>query len=453
MYKLALGFHWSCNSFAAVLAFGFIAKLFLARRVVLDELSSPTTASPAGLLCMTLDVVFAGRGTIGMLMVSASSAIHLCIAIWFIYMALAYHIMPDPSWFPNTTGIGISAVKIWLYYPMFGHFLMAISLTLNFFFFPVSLIRVAMNRKISATVGWMQMSAPNISLYALTIMAQPSFEEEHPDITSFQRMHRRVYLPLMHVLFGLCLLGMFAAVTSLVVRWPEFSKVPFSPAHAAFCCPTLSHVNAIQAYRTAINSFSTLPPDSSFRLIIYWYWIICLVSGTFLTVIIAAKFLYSLPAWTHIDLSDEIEPPAPYETAMSLTNMIATGETLIQSFVSPAILQANETGVLVFTRDAHGNQRYVRTRKVTALGFEPMMNMVEMERERELLLEWVGQNPPRLRHRTLSVPGIDFSYAQAGPGLGAYGADEERASQWISRSRRRANTYDARQSSDRRGRS
>lgn len=58
-----------------------------------------------------------------------------------------------------------------------------ISLSLNFFFFPVSLIRVAVNRKISATVGWMQMSAPNVSLYAMTLMAQPSFEEEHPDIT------------------------------------------------------------------------------------------------------------------------------------------------------------------------------------------------------------------------------------------------------------------------------
>jgi hypothetical protein len=97
-------------------------------------------------------------------------------------MALAYHIMPDPSWYPNTVGIGMSAVKTWLYYPMSGHFLMAISLSLNFFFFPISLIRVALNEKISATVAYMQMSAPAISLYALTIMAQPSFEQEKPDI-------------------------------------------------------------------------------------------------------------------------------------------------------------------------------------------------------------------------------------------------------------------------------
>ena len=230
-----------------------------------------------------------------MLVVTVSSTIHLCIAIWFIYMALAYHIMPDPSWFPNTTGIGISAVKTWLYHPMAGHFLMAvsycrdlkktgysvllvanepnfspqISLSLNFFFFPISLIRVALNRKISATVGWMQMSAPNVSLYALTIMAQPSFEEEHPDINSYQKMHRKIYLPLMHGLFSLCLVGMAASICSLIVRWKDFRKMQFSPAHIAFCVPTLSHANAIQAYRASINSFSTMPPDCLFRRSLY----------------------------------------------------------------------------------------------------------------------------------------------------------------------------------------
>lgn len=99
--------------------------------VVFDELSSPTTASPAGLLCMTLNVVFAGRGMLGLIVVTTASCVHLCLAIWFIYTALAYHIMPEPSWFPNTTGIGISAVKIWLYHPMAGHFLMAVRLNLQ----------------------------------------------------------------------------------------------------------------------------------------------------------------------------------------------------------------------------------------------------------------------------------------------------------------------------------
>ena len=126
MYQVAVHFHFACSCFAGLLAFSFIAKIILAPKVVFDNLSSPTTASPAGLLCMTLNIVFAGRGVVGMFVVSAVSCIHLCLAIWFLYMALAYHIMPEPSWFPNTTGIGLSAVKTWLYHPMAGHFLMAV---------------------------------------------------------------------------------------------------------------------------------------------------------------------------------------------------------------------------------------------------------------------------------------------------------------------------------------
>lgn len=267
------------------------------------------------------------------------------------------------------------------------------------------------------------MSAPNISLYALTIMAQPSFEEEHPDVTDFQKVHRMVYLPCMHFLFVLCVIGMLASCASLIVRWKEFRKLPFSPAHAAFCNPTLSHANAVQSYLAAVNSFSSLPPHSLFTSALYYYWVFFLVAGTGVTLVVASKFLYSLPKWTHFDDAvDEIEPPAPYETSMTATNLISTGETLVQPFVSPAILQANETGALVLTRDAQGHQHYRRTRKVTALGFEPIMDALSMERERDVLLDWVGKNPPRRRHRTLSVPGIDFSYgAHIGTGSGVYG--------------------------------
>ena len=118
MYKLALDFHRACSTAGAVLASFFFMKLLIASRVVFDELGSPTTATPAGLICQTLDVVFAGKGVIGQAIVTFSATTHLCIAIWFIYMALAYHIMPEPSWFPNSVSIGISAVKIWLYYPV-----------------------------------------------------------------------------------------------------------------------------------------------------------------------------------------------------------------------------------------------------------------------------------------------------------------------------------------------
>lgn len=133
-------------------------------------------------------------------------------------------------------------------------------------------------------------------------MAQPSFEEENPDINSFQRMHRFVYLPCMHFLFGLCILGMLASVTSLLTRWKDFKRLPFSPAHAAFCAPCLSHANAVQAYRAAVNSFSDLPSGSVFLVSLYIYWVIVLVGGSCVTLYVGARFLSSLPKWTHLDL-------------------------------------------------------------------------------------------------------------------------------------------------------
>jgi len=401
-YKIAVNFHYVCSTLSGILAISFFAKILLARRVVIDEMSSPTTSSPAGLICMTMVCVFAGRGWVGQVLVSLAATMHLCLVIWYIYMALAYHILPEPSWYPNTVGVGLSAVKTWLYYPLPGHFLMAISLSLNFFFFPISLIRVALNNKISAPVCWIQMSAPSISLYALTIMAQPSFQEDHPDVTKFQQVHRMVYLPCMHFLFILCLTGFCSSVQSLWTRWDNFKKKEFSPAHAAFCFPTLAHANAVQAYRGAIDAFSDIRPGSPFKILIYTYWVLILVGGTITTVIITAKFFYCLPTWTQINVDDEVEPPAPSETLIA--DVITTGETLRQNFVSPAVLQANETGVLV--RDGRG--RYVRTRKLTAIGFEPMMSWSEMAEERDALLDWVEKNPARRRKRTLSVPGIDF---------------------------------------------
>lgn len=126
MYRLALGFHFACKIFAGFLSMLFVLKVLFYTRTVLDEMSSPTTASPAGLLCMTTVCVFAGRGAIGQFMVTSAACVHFCLVVWFVYMALAYRIMPDPSWFPNTVGVGLSAVKTWLYYPMPGHLLMAV---------------------------------------------------------------------------------------------------------------------------------------------------------------------------------------------------------------------------------------------------------------------------------------------------------------------------------------
>eukprot|EP00934_Nitzschia_sp_Nitz4_P006878 Nitzschia sp. Nitz4//scaffold17_size182527//147575//151746//NITZ4_001877-RA/size182527-snap-gene-0.302-mRNA-1//-1//CDS//3329539409//6868//frame0 len=440
MYQVALYFHYSCNVFAGLLALCLVIKVILATTLVLDEMSSPTTASPAGLLCMTTVCVFAGRGEIGQFMVSTAALVHFFLVIWFMYIALAYRIMPDPSWFPNTVGVGLSAVKTWLYYPFIGQCLMAISLLSNFFFFPISLIRVMMNIKISATVGWMQMSAPAISLYALTIMAQPSFPEEHPDVTAFQRVHRMIYLPCMHFMAALSILGFLASCHSLYGRWGEFYKREFSPAHAAFCFPVLSHANALQAYRGAIISFSDIHPHSWRMIILYSYWFGVLLSGTVATVWITARFLLCLPKWTNLDLSDEEEPPKPSETILQMRDLLTAGETMNQPFVSPAVLQANETGALVLASSGpDGARRYVRTRRLRALGFEPTMEWSEMQEERELLLEWVGKNPPKRRHRTLSVPGVDFSYG-AGFGTGNSGVYGSMSASPQTLPRRRADT-------------
>uniref|UniRef100_A0A6U6DSM2 Uncharacterized protein n=1 Tax=Odontella aurita TaxID=265563 RepID=A0A6U6DSM2_9STRA len=440
MYRVAVNFHYVCSTVAGILVMVFFAKIALAWRVVLDELSSPTTSSPAGLICMTMVCVFAGRGWIGQALVTAAAAMHLCIVIWFLYMALAYRILPDPSWYPNTVGLGLSAVKTWLYYSTPGHFLMAISLILNIFFFPISVYRVTLNKKISAPVGWIQMSAPAVALYSLTIMAQPSFEEEHPDVTAFQRMHRMIYLPSMHFMFILSVIGAFSSAQSLYARWDSFSQKEFSPAHAAFCFPTLAHANAIQAYRGAIDSFSNIKPGSPFKILIDTYWLFVLLGGTIATIVITARFFKSVPSWTLVDVEEEEEPPAPRDTLLVAADGILAGDTMRQNYVSPAVLQANETGVLVALPRDHGHVRYVRTRKVTALGFDPIMSLLELDIERETLLEEVAKNPPRRRKRTLSVPGVDFNYGYGDFGIGNAGVFDAEVGQGSEWTRNRAQT-------------
>lgn len=266
------------------------------------------------------------------------------------------------------------------------------------------------------------MSAPAAALCSLTIMAQPSFSEEYPDITQFQRVHRMLYLPVMHFLFATCLIGAVSSVHSLTVRWDGFIQKKFSPAHAAFCFPTLSHANAIQSYRSAIIAFSDLQSNEIFMRALNIYWIIALSCGSLITVVITTKFFYMLPSWTKVDVENEPEPPAPSETIMS--EVILAGQTLRQNFVSPAVLQANEAGVLVRVPGHRGARaRYARTRNVTALGFEPIMDLIELNTERDKLLEYVAKNPPRQRTRTLSVPGITAGIANFGVNnRGVYGS-------------------------------
>jgi len=169
-------------------------------------------------------------------------------------------------------------------------------------------------------------------------------------------------------------------------------------------------VNAVQAYRGAIDTFSDIHPKSPIKIAIFIYWMTTLILGTITTIVITTRYFYMLPSWTRVDVADEIEPPPPNETLMS--EVILAGEKLRQDFVSPAVLQANEAGALVRLPGREG--KYVRTRRVTALGFEPIMNLIELNEERDALLDWVAKNPPRQRKRTLSVPGITYNLGHFG---------------------------------------
>lgn len=63
----------------------------------MDDMSSPTTSSPSGLVFMTLALSAVGQfGSVGGILVFVASSLHLVLVIWFIYMSLAYQTMPDP---------------------------------------------------------------------------------------------------------------------------------------------------------------------------------------------------------------------------------------------------------------------------------------------------------------------------------------------------------------------
>lgn len=389
-YVIATRFHTACCYIAGTSVMLFFAKAILCWRVFIDEMSSPTTASPMGLIFMTMALSFVGRGDVGEALVFAASLLHLVLAVWFIYMSLAYQTMPDPSWFPNTIGIGLCAVKIWFYYPLSGHFLMAITLMLTFLYYPISLIRVALNEKMSATICWMNMICPAVSLYSLAIIMEPAFQQERPDISHFQTVQRSIYLPSMTCLFGLCVIGMASSVHGLVVRWKQISREEFSPAHAAYSFPLLMHAVAVQSYRSSLDFFADADavgpaPKAALRV----YWTILAVAGTVIALVCIVTYLAFLLSWTDVDTRDELEPPPPNET--SVCGSVTYGESLIQPYVSPTILQANETGTLIVAYDyQNGWSDFVRTGRIPAFGFEPMMGRRMLSRERNALKLFMG---------------------------------------------------------------
>ena len=83
-----------------------------------------------------------------------------------------YRLYPDPGWFPNTVGLAYAAVKTWLYFPVAGHVLLVLCFLFFINLYGLCLFRVARNDKIALPVCYIQLSAPSITLYAITLWAQ-----------------------------------------------------------------------------------------------------------------------------------------------------------------------------------------------------------------------------------------------------------------------------------------
>ena len=81
-YRWALKFHYSSQFVSIVFGLLFLAKLILARVVVLDEFSNPVTMSPLGLYCIAMAVISVGKGLIGYLTVVFFSMFHFFVFCW-----------------------------------------------------------------------------------------------------------------------------------------------------------------------------------------------------------------------------------------------------------------------------------------------------------------------------------------------------------------------------------
>lgn len=118
-----------------------------------------------------------------------------------------------------------------------------------------------------------------------------------------------------------------------------------------------------------------------------------------LVLVMSTKFLAYLPSWCQIDVEDDEMPPEPEETIVTkLLQGGNAGDELNQNYVSAAVLQANESGALVRVLQ-DGRMKYVRSRRMPSMGFDPIMNVSELMSERDRLLQHVtyAANPTRDR--------------------------------------------------------
>ena len=125
------------------------------------------------------------------------------------------------------------------------------------------------------------------------------------------------------------------------------------------------------------------------QMFLYQYWTLCLTSGTVLLIIMTWKFVRHLPTWCSITIDDDEIPPEPEDTI--LTKLLENGnakDEITQDYVSAAVIQANESGALMrVLRD--GKMKYVRSRRMPSMGFDPIMSSSQLLNERERLLQHV----------------------------------------------------------------
>lgn len=265
---------------------------------------------------------------------------------------------------------------------------------------------MALNQKIATNVCLIQLSAPSTTLYTLTLLSQPGVQEGMFSVETKQKyLHflQYYYMPSQHFFMLLTIVGLISTLHAIWTRWSVFKMKPFSPAHVAFCFTTLSHANAIQAYRTSLTAYSSLPFDHPVRRLLFGYLCFFICAGTILNVVFSIKYILRIPDWTRPDVTGEEEPPAHGTTIVDeIMRETDAHEIIWQPFVSPAVLEANEAGVIIRVRQGTEDFRlhgpFMRTRNVWSLGFDPILSELELRDERAHLLEWVAMNALQARN-------------------------------------------------------
>lgn len=85
-----------------------------------------------------------------------------------------------------------------------------------------------------------------------------------------------------------------------------------------------------------------------------------------------------LPNWCNLNVEHDELPPEPEHTLVTkLLQDGSVGDSMKQNFVSAAVLQANESVALVRVLNKDGSMKYVRSRRMQSIGFDPIMNVAE----------------------------------------------------------------------------